>query len=96
MLPKARREYVRALEYLSDFYPGTPLRFRSEFQRTMRRLEFNPFGCSPYPDNPDYRRALVGKYTLLYKIAEAQHEVHIHRILRSTWNIPDLLEPDDE
>ena len=91
-LPRARREYLQALEYLRRFYPGTPMRFRNEFKKKLSQLEFNPRCCSPYPDKPEYRRAIIGKYTMLYKIDEARREVHIHRIIRSSWDIPQALQ----
>ena len=84
------------LIYLRGFYPSTPLKFDREYQRTKSRLEYNPRCCSPYPGCPAYRRAIVGKYSLLYKIAEEQHEVHIHRIIRSTWDIPTMLPQPEE
>jgi len=96
VLPKARREYTAILEYLSGFYPGTPTRFRNEFKKASLRLEFNPFGCSVFYGNPAYRRALVGKYTMLYKINEERHEVHIHRIIRSSWDIPGALRQSED
>ena len=96
LLPKALEDYMDALDYLSAFYPSTPLKFDGELQRMKSRLAYNPRCCSVYPGNPAYRRALVGKYTLLYKIAEEPHEVHIHRIIRSSWDIPTMLrQPED-
>ena len=94
LLPKAHEDYARALIYLGGFYATTPLKFDAEYLRLKSRLEFNPRCCSPYPGNPAYRRAIVGKYTLFYQIVEERHEVHIHRIIRSTWNIPALLEDE--
>ena len=90
-LPKARDDYARVTAYLSGFYPGTPRRFHGEYMKTLQRLKENPRCCSPYPDNPAYRRALVGKYIVLYKIDDEQHEVHIHRILRGSWDIPGVM-----
>ena len=98
MLPSARRDYLLVLEYLSGFYPSTPLRFRSEYKKRMCQLEDNPYSCPLYYVCPSYRRTLIGKYTMLYKIDDEEHEVHIHRIIRSSWNIPSMLydEDDDE
>ena len=96
VLPRAHRDYLHALEYLSGFYPGTPLRFRSEYKKRLSQLEDNPHSCPMYYAFPDYRRALVGKYTMLYKIDEEHHEVHIHRILRSSWDIPGRLQAEEE
>jgi len=84
------------LEYLSGFYPSTPIRFRDAYQKQMLQLEDNPYSCSVYYAFPEYHRAIVGNYIVLYKIDDAQHQVHIHRILRSNWNIPKYLEPEEE
>jgi plasmid stabilization system protein ParE len=96
VLPRAHRDYLHALEYLSGFYPGTPLRFRSEYQKRLSQLEDSPYGCPVYYAFPDYRRVLVGKYTMLYKIDDEYHEVHIHRILRSNWDIPRRVQEEEE
>jgi len=84
------------LDYLSSFYPSTPRKFDWEFQKAKRRLEDNPYGWSVYHDFPTYRRAIVGKYTMLYKIDDERHEVHIHRIIRSNWDIPNLLQQEEK
>ena len=96
ILPKARKDYYFIIDYLSNFYPSTPNRFHFAYKKILRQLEFNPFGWSVYYDHPAYRRALIGKYTLLYKIDDERHEVHIHRIIRSNWDISELLQKDDE
>ena len=96
LLPKAHEDYKIIVIYLSRFYPSTPLRFDSEYQRVKGILAYNPRGCSVYPGNPAYRRAFVGKYTLLYKIDEGRHEVHIHRIIRSSWDIPSQLQNSED
>jgi len=98
VLPRAHKDYLHVLAYLSGFYPSTPVRFRSEYKKCLSQLEDNPYSWPVYHANPDYRRVLIGKYTMLYKIDEERHEVHIHRILRSSWDIPRYLptEPDDE
>jgi len=95
-LPKAHEEYEGILIYLSGYYPSTPLKFDQEYQRTKSRLAYNPHGFSRYPGNPEYRRVLIGKYTLFYKIDDERHEVHIHRILRSSWDIPRHLQKEDD
>ena len=95
VLPRARRDYYLAIDYLSDFYPGTPVRFHQKYARTLLQLQDNPFGWSVCYACPDYRRAIVGKYTLLYKIVEERHEVHIHRLLRGSWDIPRIMREDE-
>ncbi|MCL1952343.1 MAG: type II toxin-antitoxin system RelE/ParE family toxin [Oscillospiraceae bacterium] len=95
-MPKAHEDLKRVLTYLRGFYPSTPLKFDREYQRLKSRLAYNPRCCSPYPGNPAYRRAFVGKYSLFYKIAEEPREVHIHRILRSNWDIPPMLQETEE
>ena len=96
VLPRARRDYYLVIDYLSDFYPGTPVRFHQKYAKTLLQLQDNPYGWSVFYDNPAYRRALIGKYTMLYKIDEERHEVHIHRIIRSNWDIPSLLQQTEK
>ena len=93
--PKALRDYFSIMDYLSLFYPSTPKNFDQSFEREKRRLEENPYSWSVCPSCPDFRRAIVGKYMVLYKIDEQQRLVHIHRILRSSWNIPHHLTEEE-
>jgi len=96
LLPKAHEDYKSILVYLSNFYPSTPLKFDNDYQRVKSILAYNPRGCSVYSYHPDYRRALVGNYTLLYKIDDEHHEVHIHRIIRSNWEISSHLQYSED
>jgi len=59
-------------------------------------LAWNPYGFSAYPDNPTYRRAIIGKYSLFFTVHKDRHEVHIHRIIRSSWDIPKALHPSED
>ena len=94
--PRALEDYFNALDYLSGFYPSTPKNFDIAFLREKKRLEDNPYSWSVFYDFPAYRRAIVGKYTMLYKVDDERHEVHIHRILRSSWDIPKAMHTEEE
>ena len=95
-LPKAREDYARTTEYLSGFYPSTPRKFHNAYLQALQRLKDNPHGCSVYYDCPEFRRIIIGKYTMFYIIDEERHEVHIHRILRSSWDLPHILRNAEE
>ena len=62
----------------------------------MLQLEENPYSWPLYYALPDYRRVLAGKYTMLYKIDDERCEVHIHRILRGSWDVSQYLQEDEE
>ena len=94
-LPKACEDYARITAFLSGFYPGTPRRFHEAYTKTLQRLKDNPY-CAVFPNIPEYRRVLAGKYTLFYKIDDERREVHIHRILRGSWDVSQHLQEDEE
>jgi plasmid stabilization system protein ParE len=92
VLPKARREYLNTIEYLSEFYPNTPINFQRAFELVIRRLEENPYSWSEFYDYPLYRRAIAGKYLILYIVNDDVHEVQIHRVLRGSRDILRILQ----
>ena len=96
VLPKARREYLNAISYLSGFYPSTPIRFQKAFESVIRQLEDNPYSWSEYYDCPLYRRAIAGKYTVFYIVDDEAHEVQVHRVLRGSSDILRILENENK
>jgi len=96
VLPKARREYLNAIYYLSGFYPSTPANFQKAFEKVIRQLEDNPYSWSEYYDYPLYRRAIVGKYTVLYIVNDKAHEVQVHRVLRGSSDILRILQNENK
>jgi len=97
LLPKAHEDRLSAISYLSNFYPSTPLKFENALQRAKDRLAEDPYGPSAYYDMPVFRRVIIEKkYTMFYIIDEERHEVHIHRILRSSWDLPRILRNAEE
>jgi len=97
-LPKARKDFFAAIDYLSGFYPSTPRNFISAYAKAEQRIADNPYGYSVYP-GLTLRRAFAGKYLVFYDVVEETHTVRIHRILRASWNITDILhahEPQKE
>jgi len=95
LLPEAHEDRKNILFYLSGFYPSTPLKFDQELRRVKARLAYDPHG-SRYPGNPEYHRVFIGKYTMFYKVDDEHHEVHIYRIIHSSWDIPKALHTEEE
>ena len=91
-LPRAREDYAQILRYLSGFYPSTPRKFAQEYRKMRQRIKRNPFGCTAYEGIPGFRRAFAGKYLVFYDIIEETRTVRIHRILRASWNISNILQ----
>jgi len=87
---RAELDIERALAYLSQFYPGTPIRFRSLLREILSNLKHNPYMYPVYEPNTKYRRAVVGSYILFYKINEERKYVNIFRVLRGSWDITEV------
>ena len=91
-LDDALRDYHAVLFYLSDFYPGTPLKFKEELRRQLEIVKFNPRCCPRVEQFPQFRKMHVQKYLVFYTFDEADHKVVIHRILHGSWDIQRILE----
>jgi len=94
-LPKAQREILAAMDYLSGFYPSTPKNFALAYQKAWDSIKNNPYSWSEYYDYPLYRRAIAGKYLVLYIVNEEAHEVQIHRVLRGSLDILRILQNEE-
>ena len=91
-LPKAHKDLLGIMDYLSGFYPSTPRNFAQAYRKTMATVKNNPYSWSEYYDYPLYRRAIAGKYTVLYIVDDEAHEVQVHRILRGSSDILRILQ----
>ena len=87
----ARQDVSDIKDYLSQFYPGTPVKFLTELKQRVEALRDNPFMYPEYEDNPAYRRMVVSDYLVFYKIFEATEIIEIHRVLHGKRNIKEHL-----
>jgi len=70
--------------------------FQKAFDKVVRQLEENPYSWSEYYNYPLYRRAIAGKYIVLYIVDDEAHEVQIHRVLRGSVDILRILQSDNK
>ena len=89
--PLAKEDKNEIKNYLSQFYPETPKRFTSALKKHISNLKENPYMCSLYSENSDYRRMVVDNYIVLYQINEELKTIEISRILRASWDLPKYL-----
>ena len=89
--PFAKEDKEEIKTYLSKFYTETPRRFTALLKEHIIKLKENPYMYPVYPENPDYRRMLVGNYIVFYKVNEAEKKIDIYRILRASWDLPKYL-----
>ena len=75
-------------EYLSQFYPSTPLKFFKELDKKIILLRHMPHIGQKYKD---FRRLVCGDYLIFYKVIEDDQKVVIYRILHGSRNIDDFL-----
>ncbi|MCL1806498.1 MAG: type II toxin-antitoxin system RelE/ParE family toxin [Oscillospiraceae bacterium] len=92
----AKVDIKNAVSYLSQFYPGTPLRFKVRLQKTRSNIKENPFMYPKYERDKRYRRAVIGDYIMLYTVNEESKAVQIYRILRGSLDIPAVLNGQEE
>jgi len=83
----ARQDVGGIKEYLSQFYPSTPLKVLAEIKKSVENLRDNPFICPEYEGNPAYRRMVVLDYLVFYKVFEATGVMEIHRVLHGKRDI---------
>jgi plasmid stabilization system protein ParE len=58
------------MEYLSQFYPSTPKKFKSALKKTFAVLKETPHSYRICQYNSKFRQATVGDYVIFYKITE--------------------------
>lgn len=93
VLLKGAIENLREIrEYLACYYPGTPARFRKEFEKQVVILQRNPRIFEVYQENPVFRKMLVFNYIAFYKVDETNKLVQIYRVLHGARDIKQFLE----
>jgi len=95
-LPKAQRDILAILDYLSGFYPNTPRNFVQAYRKAENSIKNNPYSWSEYHDYPLYRRAIAGKYLVLYIVNDEAHEVQVHRVLRGSLDILRIIQNEEQ
>jgi len=61
------------------------------YQKAWASIKHNPYSWSEFYTYPLYRRAIAGKYLILYIVDDDAHEVQIHRVLRGSRDILHIL-----
>jgi plasmid stabilization system protein ParE len=88
----ARQDYSEITEYLSSFYPSTPVHFLDALEKSITVLEEHPYAYEKYEHNDSYRRIVVMEYLVFYKVKDESNTVEIHRILHGSRNIKHFLD----
>jgi len=91
-MDSAVKDYNDIVEYLSQFYPSTPKNFLNELDVRVEQLKDFPYSYPVFRPIPRYRRAIVMKYVLFYKVFDNRGIVEIHRIIHTAQNIPEMIE----
>jgi len=80
-LPVAIKDIENIMQYLAQFYDGTPKKFIAELDERISELKNHPMMYPVLEYNKNYRKLLVKKHIVFYKIYEKEHKVEIYRIL---------------
>ena len=83
-LPLAMQDISEIDEYLSHFYPSTAANFFAELQKHLKTLISTPEIGEEYRQ---YRRLVVKKYLVFYKVNYEERVVYVYRILRGSIDI---------
>jgi plasmid stabilization system protein ParE len=86
-LSLARDDKVKIKSYLKQFYPSTPKKFITALKDRISALRDSPYMCPIYTHNPAYRKMVVAKYLVFYKVNDERKTIEIHRILPGSWDI---------
>jgi addiction module RelE/StbE family toxin len=74
-------------DYLNQFYKNTTRNFLTDLRKQVNLLEDIPFIYEKYPDDPYFRKMVVGDYLVFYHVDEEKQIIEIHRILHGSKNI---------
>ncbi len=86
-LPLAAEDLDRMAEYLGRFYPQTAGNMLRDIEKKLEGLAQMPEMYEEYPENPFYRRMVIGKYLVFYHVDQENSRVNIYRVIRGTWDI---------
>ena len=78
--PRAKRDYVVIIEYLAQFYPSTPQKFKDALKKGIRYIAEHPTRCPSYEYRPEFRKLNVNQYLVFYMIDEEEETIYIARI----------------
>ncbi|MCL2109431.1 MAG: type II toxin-antitoxin system RelE/ParE family toxin [Oscillospiraceae bacterium] len=87
----ADRDYLRVKHYLSQFYENTFNKFFVKFEKLKTMLTEHPRAYPVYEYLPEYRRAVLDNYIVLYKLDEQARMVEIHRIFPGSLNFEEYI-----
>lgn len=92
LLPAAEDDYQEILRYFErQFDSQQAIRsFVKDFGEVLLRLEETPtiygYSCDEVLRQREYRKFLIGRYVVLFKIDEPRNTVEIYRIFHGTQN----------
>jgi addiction module RelE/StbE family toxin len=87
----AKKDVLEIKSWLSQFYPGTPIRFIEALKNGCKNLEEHPYMYEAWHDNPAYRKMVIMSYIVFYKVDDNEKKVEIVRVLHGARNIRDYL-----
>jgi Plasmid stabilization system protein len=87
ILDLAREDLAVIAAYLTGFSAQAADGFLDAFAREMALIGEHPGICLVYPWDRKYRRAIIGKYLVFYRVDEESGIVSVHRVLHGSRNI---------
>ena len=91
-LDEAGNDFEGILEYLSQFYPGSPSKFVRALREKLSFLRENPYMYEAYFDHSMFRRTIASGYLVFYRVDEDTKTVEIYRILHETRDVGKFLQ----
>jgi plasmid stabilization system protein ParE len=76
-----KNEAVLIKKYLSKYYPSTPKNFVKRLRNCIENIKETPYMYPEYEYYPNYRKAVVEKYLVFYKIDEENRVVGLYNSL---------------
>jgi addiction module RelE/StbE family toxin len=91
-LELAKQDRLNIQNYLRRFYPNTPKKFITHLKQSIENLKTMPFMYAQYEWNRNYRKIVVDKYLVFYKVDEGSKTINIYRILPGSWDLSKYFE----
>ena len=86
-LQTARSDLKHCEEYLIQYSREAAADFYASLDRILYSLQTMPFMFQKYDRLPQYRRFIVGKYSVFYVVDESRNLISIYRILHNAMNM---------
>ncbi|MDR0999620.1 MAG: type II toxin-antitoxin system RelE/ParE family toxin [Clostridiales bacterium] len=90
-LPQAVRNIQEIKNYISQDNPTAAKNLTDLMKARIEALRTMPKKHEEYPDNPAFRKVVVGSYLIFYKVNDEEKTVKIRRVIHGKQDIKEII-----